>query len=844
MKSKRLFQILVLLTLLISPFGSNQPARASADLSAPRNIIQNEPSISMSVSPSNVNPGETALVTVSLNNVPAEGYSSAEITCIYNPSLVAANNIVVGDLFGIDPAVAINGPQDGRFIAAIAGSDGREATGGGTVIVFNLQGIQPGQSPLECRARVSWADNKLINIYSIPASLTVLGGTLTPTFQPTACDMAEFIADVNVPPGTVMSPGAQFVKTWRLKNVGSCVWTTSYRLALLSGEQMGAPSSIQFPANVAPGQTVDLSLPMTAPSTAGSYRGYWIFQNATGASFGVGPQGNQPWFVDILVSGATVTPSPSATLSPEADTPTATQTPGGVTATPGPGIVYDFAALACTADWSGGQGLLPCPGIDGDPNGFVIKLNNPRLESGATDTRPGLLTAPRNVHNGYIQGFYPLFHVQNGDRFRSSISCEGIAMDCYVAFRLDYEVVGEPVRTFWGPFLEHYDGLFDSLDIDLSPLAGKDVRFILTVLSVGPASGDRPLWLGPVIYRPDTGPTPTTDGSLTPTFTATPIGDGWWALTNSRYGFEVAYSAHSEVVPGGNDNLTRIDLPIMTGTNLREKYVHVVATENLDPCKSSLPAPQSSETVTYNGVSFLKQTGGTSVAGHTYKWTAYSTPRGPVCVSLDFVLHSIDPRESDVPPMQLYSEAAESVVFAEMAGRFRWLSFPTPTSTSTPIVSATPTFTPTPFNSPTADPQYSGTLIGQVIAGKQVNVSLFDANNRLIVSVEVESDGTYIIAAPAGAGTYTVVATAPGFLSARGYATIMADRTTTMQAIRLLAGDIDNNNLIDQFDALTIGMNYNTALPSAADLNNDGTINVLDLELLARNYRSTGPVAW
>jgi len=39
-------------------------------------------------------------------------------------------------------------------------------------------------------------------------------------------------------------------------------------------------------------------------------------------------------------------------------------------------------------------------------------------------------------------------------------------------------------------------------------------------------------------------------------------------------------------------------------------------------------------------------------------------------------------------------------------------------------------------------------------------------------------------------------------------------------------------------------MNYNAAEPVSADLNSDGVINVLDLELLARNYRATGPVAW
>ena len=80
--------------------------------------------------------------------------------------------------------------------------------------------------------------------------------------------------------------------------------------------------------------------------------------------------------------------------------------------------------------------------------------------------------------------------------------------------------------------------------------------------------------------------------------------------------------------------------------------------------------------------------------------------------------------------------------------------------------------------------------------------------------------------------------------SAQGSANISAGGTSTKPVISLLAGDLDGNNVIDQFDALTIGMSYNTATPSAADLNNDGNINVLDLELLAQNYRDTGPSIW
>ena len=135
-----------------------------------------------------------------------------------------------------------------------------------------------------------------------------------------------------------------------------------------------------------------------------------------------------------------------------------------------------------------------------------------------------------------------------------------------------------------------------------------------------------------------------------------------------------------------------------------------------------------------------------------------------------------------------------------------------------------------------------GTLNGEVLASKAVTVNLYNPDDSLAASVAANPDGTFSMTAPAG--TYTVEATASGHLSAEGPATITAGNTTTMPTISLLAGDIDGNGVIDQFDALTIGMNYNAAAPDAADLNNDGVINVLDLEILAGNYRQTGPTAW
>ena len=151
---------------------------------------------------------------------------------------------------------------------------------------------------------------------------------------------------------------------------------------------------------------------------------------------------------------------------------------------------------------------------------------------------------------------------------------------------------------------------------------------------------------------------------------------------------------------------------------------------------------------------------------------------------------------------------------------------------------------PTSIASPTATslPTGIGMLTGQVLASKPVGVNLYNTDNTLAASVAANADGTFSLTAPAG--PYTVVATAAGFLNAQGSVTLNAGATDTMPTVSLPAGDIDNNNVIDQFDAMTLAMNYNTAVPAAADLNSDGIINLLDLELLARNYRKAGPLAW
>lgn len=157
-----------------------------------------------------------------------------------------------------------------------------------------------------------------------PPSETPAPPTITNTPPSTAsptplCDLAQFIADVNVPDGTVFQPGETFTKTWRLKNNGVCTWTSGYQLIFDSGDSMNGPATQPLAGSVAPGQTVDISVNLKAPATAGTYRGYWKLRNAAGVLLPVsnGFQGTS-FFVEIKVVPPSATPTitPSVTPSP------------------------------------------------------------------------------------------------------------------------------------------------------------------------------------------------------------------------------------------------------------------------------------------------------------------------------------------------------------------------------------------------------------------------------------------------------------------------------------------------------------------------------------------------
>ena len=158
----------------------------------------------------------------------------------------------------------------------------------------------------------------------------------TATFAPTAtepvpCNLAGFVMDVTVPDDALIGKGQIFTKTWRLQNIGTCAWTPAYQLVFMSGDQMNATPQTSFTSIVVePGEMIDVSIQLTAPSVSGHYQANFMLADENGKLFSF--ENKSAFYAKISVP---VVLDGSVTATPET-TPTVTSATSVATATSEP----------------------------------------------------------------------------------------------------------------------------------------------------------------------------------------------------------------------------------------------------------------------------------------------------------------------------------------------------------------------------------------------------------------------------------------------------------------------------------------------------------------------------
>ncbi len=96
---------------------------------------------------------------------------------------------------------------------------------------------------------------------------------------------ATAVSDVTIPDDTKMQPGTKFTKTWLVRNTGTQAWGDGFTLRPIKGNAMTNQTSVPVPA-AQPGQEVQLSVEMVAPTQGGMHYGDWKIHDPDGNPFG------------------------------------------------------------------------------------------------------------------------------------------------------------------------------------------------------------------------------------------------------------------------------------------------------------------------------------------------------------------------------------------------------------------------------------------------------------------------------------------------------------------------------------------------------------------------------
>jgi len=181
----------------------------------------------------------------------------------------------------------------------------------------------PAPPPTETRAAIATevpatkppVPTEISGASTAQPDFTTTPGTPAPTNAPDCTNSASFVADVTIPDNSTVGAGTAFTKTWRVSNTGTCIWGPEYSLTHYSDERMNAPASVPLGVTF-PGETLDITVDLTAPNAVGTHRGNFVIKNPGGLIMKVDNDSRLWLIINVTNTIPTATPIPATITTP------------------------------------------------------------------------------------------------------------------------------------------------------------------------------------------------------------------------------------------------------------------------------------------------------------------------------------------------------------------------------------------------------------------------------------------------------------------------------------------------------------------------------------------------
>ena len=282
------------------------------------------------------------------------------------------------------------------------------------------------------------------------------------------CRQAELVSET-ITPGSQYQAGEKFDKTWVIRNTSPCEWSYSYSLVYYDGIGMGASASRVFTENmpsyavIHPGETATLTLNLRAPFAPGRQVGYWKLRDPYGRLFMPSNSDQESLSVDIIVVGT----------------------------------VYSFADNLCQAGWVLDGQPMECP-LSGGDESFLLSIDNfPHFETGGVENEPAIRVMLPEKEGSTLTATFPGILISKGDHLHVITSCVYDTPQCDLTFEISY--ISDNGSGVLGEWHEVYDNQIQTVDLQLSDMADKNIQFVFSVHSNGSIAINRGYWFFPIL---------------------------------------------------------------------------------------------------------------------------------------------------------------------------------------------------------------------------------------------------------------------------------------------------------------------------------------------------------